>query len=209
MVMRFLIFLGGLFLILIFILWGSFGYDFTILNGDFQGLRIGMSKSDVATELARQGIPNVVPEVDENIVIKRASSKLLSRLQKADGICIGDNAAFELQIAFDKQDMSHVVYKSNKTDLALLGIQTSQPRKQVMERIEVILLSQDNVVVANCVLGVKSIPLQNAGLLDNENLDRFDTWFYYIPYSYSTVTLCFTDGKLVKVTYHWRPFEGP
>lgn len=207
--MRRAIFIFGLVLILVFLVLVSFGYDLTISRGDFQGLRLGMRKSDVIAELARRGVLEVMPEVDEHIVVSKTSIRRLSELEKAEGVCIGDNSGLDLQVSFDSQDMSHVVYRSKSADLSELGIQTSQSRKYVMERIEAILLSRNDMSISNCILDVKVIPLQSDDPVHHKNLDRFDSWFYYIPNSYSAATLRFADGKLVKVIYHWRPFEGP
>jgi len=194
-------------LILIVYLMTFEGFDVTINSGNFYGLKIGMSKKDVAAILLSQGVPNVEPVVDKDVVVKIDSIELLSQLQKASGICVGDNKDFALRIAFDANGMSRPVDNSVNVDPIALGLRTSQPRKEVLERIEKIISSRKGIVVANCILDVRSVDLNNSSSRGFDNLERFNSWLYYLPNTYSMATLRFTDGKLVKIDYSWRPYE--
>lgn len=179
-------------------------YDFEIQEGDFQGLKIGMSKNEAVTELQRQKIAYLTPVVNKPIEVTRSGR--LSKLPDSDGICITDNAGFALEIAFDPQNRSMVTSKSIKVDLGLLGLQTPQPRDYVLGRIKDILLSKDNIVVSNCLPGVKPMPLNNMDIAD---LQMADNWLYPIPNTSSSNTLHFEGGKLVKITYRVNLVETP
>ncbi len=97
---KFLCWLLGCSLVLILVIYLMIfeGFDVTIKSGNFYGLKIGMSKKDVATILLSQGVLNIQPVVDKHVVVKRESIELLLQLYKESGICVSDNKGFSLQI---------------------------------------------------------------------------------------------------------------
>lgn len=182
------------------------GCDFTIEKGDFKELKIGMSKGDVIIELSRQNVAYIEPRVNKYIEITVSSINKLDQLKNTEGICMTDNGRFGLHIVFDKQGMSHSIFKSSNVDLSALGLQLPLSRKDTLERIKDILQARNNIIVFNCILDVEDMSLNN---VDINDLERIDSWLYHIPNSHSAATLHFSNGKLVKVIYHWQPIELP
>jgi len=182
------------------------GCDFTIEAGDFKGLEIGMSKKDVINELLRQKVAYIEPRVNKNIEITASSINDVEKLKSTEGICITDNSGFGLHIVFNKQRMSQSIFRSPNVDLSALGLESPLSRKDTLKRIKYILQTRENIIVFNCILDVKNMSLNDINIGE---LERINTWLYHIPNTHSAATMYFSNGKLVKVIYHWQPFELP
>jgi hypothetical protein len=111
-----------------------------------------------------------------------------------------------LHISFDNSGMSYSIYKKFNVDLSALGLNFPLSRKDTFEKIKIILRSRQHVIAFNCILDVKDMPLNDINFSD---LERINTWLYHIPNTHSAATMKFGNGKLVKVIYHWQPFELP
>jgi hypothetical protein len=178
-----------------------------ITSGNFNGLSIGMSKTDALTSLARQGVDSVQPEVNDLIVVDHSSIHDLNNLLSADGLCIrGDKNA--LNISFDKKGNSSLAYSSEGSELSqlLIGAHT---RKEVFDQLRYMLQNRSNIIVANCVIGSRYIRTKNPLPPDLAYLDRFDSWLYYLPRHYSSATIHFKSGKLESIDYIERTHETP
>lgn len=182
------------------------GCDFTIEAGDFKELKIGMSKKDVINELSRQKVAYIEPRVNKNIEITTSSINDIDQLKSTEGICITDNGRFGLHIVFDEQGMSQSIFRSPSVDLSALGLQSPLSRKDTLKRIKDIMQTRENIIVFNCILDVKAMPLNE---INFGELERINTWLYHIPNTHSAATMYFSNGKLFKVVYHWQPFELP
>ncbi len=180
-----------------------------ITAGDFQGMTIGMSKDSVRSILSQQGVDVIYPEVDENITFKDPSEKNLHELYLSSGICMSNGSGFDLQVAFDKDENSRVVYSSTYVDPEALGIDFPQGRQEMMGKIKAIVDTNTHMTVSNCILDVKSISVKDTNSNNIVNLQRFNSWFYNVPHSYSTATLHFTDGRLSEIDYIYRREETP
>lgn len=198
-----------LFAVPIFVLCAGCEREMKITNGDFHGVSIGMSKDSVRSALSQQGIEVIYPVVDDNIILKNPSKNDLHELDSSSGICMGNGSGFEVQVAFDKNDMSKLVYSSAQVDPVALGISSPQTRQEMMKKIGIIIDSTPHMIVSNCILDVKSINVKDSSRDDVMQLQRFNSWFYYIPHGHSTATLRFTDGNLVEVDYVYRRYETP
>lgn len=182
------------------------GCDFNIENGDFNSLKIGMSKTGVVNALLTEHVNYIEPRVDENILITSDTLGELDRLKNTEGICITDNGSFGLHIVFDNSGMSHSIYKTFNVDLSALGLEYPLSRKDTFEKIKSLVHSKQHITAFNCILDVKNMPLNDINFSD---LERINTWLYHIPKTHSAVTLKFIQDKLVKIIYHWQPFEMP
>jgi hypothetical protein len=182
------------------------GCDFNFEAGNFNSLRIGMSKNEVIKALLNEYVTYIEPRVDEYIEITSESNGKLEQLKNTEGICITDNMGFGFHIVFDKDNMSHAIDLSYNVDLSELGFQSSLSRKDTLERIKNLLNSRKHVVAFNCILDVKDMSLNDLNLSD---MERINTWMYRIPNTHSAATMHFSNGKLVKIIYHWQPFEMP
>jgi hypothetical protein len=191
-----------IFLLVIFLC----GCDFNIEEGDFNTLRIGMSKSEVNKALLNEQVTYIEPRVDEFIQITSESIGKLEQFKNTEGICITDNSGFDFHIVFDENNMSHAIDLSYNVDLSELGFKLPLPRKDTLVRIKNILNSRKHVVAFNCILDVKDMSLNDINI---SNLERINTWMYRIPNTHSAATMHFSNGKLVKIIYHWQPFEMP
>lgn len=194
---------------LIFVLCTGCERKMKITTGDFQGISIGMPKDSVRSLLSQQGVEVIYPVVDKNIVLKNPSKNDLHELDSSSGICMGNGSGFEIQVAFDKNEISRLVYSSAYVDPVALGISFPQARQEMMGKINIIIDSVPHVIISNCILDVKSISVKYSSREDSMNLQRFNSWLYNIPHGYSTATLRFIDGNLAEVDYVYRRYETP
>lgn len=179
-----------------------------VTTGSFKGLSIGMTKEEVAEELVKHEVYSIVPHLDRKIVVFRDSDiGMLSSIDDVSGICVNDNVGFNLQIKFGSSDKPNVKYISIPARFVAEEVNALESRNDVLMFIAKLMRRQINIVAANCILDKKSISLTNGYFMNS--LGKYDSWFYYVPDSYSTCVLRFSNGVLSKIEYKWRPFETP
>lgn len=186
------------------------GCERNVVSGGLIGLEIGMSKKEVITELLELNVTGIAPVVDERIVVKQADNlELLLSVSNVSGICVSDNDGFSFQIAFDQEDKPRIEYISAPAKNYSMEIQGLESRRDVIGFIGKLMPNNSGLVAGNCILGVGEVVLSDNKHNSAKNLKNFDSWFYYLPDSYSTAVLRFTEGVLTKIEYTWRPFEFP
>ncbi len=185
------------------------GCSRTITTGGFETLEIGMTKEQVAAKLVKQGVYGVVPYLNQNIVVLGVSDiEDLYDKKSVPGICVNDNSGFSIQIGFDLVDRAGAKYISIPAREFTEEIVSLSTRQDVLLFIGRLMAHNSNLVAANCILDEKEILLTGSDSVI-EGLNRYDSWFYSIPSSYSNAVLRFSSGVLVKIEYRWRPFEVP
>lgn len=184
------------------------GCEKVVTTGSFNGLSIGMSKTKVAEELVNNGVNSIVPYLDKEIVVHRDSDiGKLSSIDDVPGICVKDNSGFNFQIDFDSGDKPNVKYISIPARVIAEEINALESRNDVLMFVAKLMQRQVNIVAVNCILDDKNISLIDDS--SESRLGMYDSWFYYVPSSYSTTVLRFTNGVLSRIEYNWRPVEGP
>lgn len=178
-----------------------------VTSGDFHGLSIGMSKADAIVALSQQGVEVVEPEVDAVVVIDQASISRLPKLIDSDGWCIRSSSQ-SVHIAFDRSGNSSLVYSSVDSEISR-AFNQRQTKSQALNHLKVILLGYPDVVVTNCVLGIRHIRVKNPQRSDLDNLYNFDSWLYFLPSSFSYATIHFKGDKLNSIDYVNRAYEVP
>lgn len=62
-------------------------------------------------------------------------------------------------------------------------------------------------VAFNCIADVDWVAISEASPAAYSLLEPFNSWSYHESNAYSRANLRFADGRLVRIDYHWRPFE--
>lgn len=198
----------GLFLCVLVFYLAISGCDKTIETGKFGEMKIGMSKEAVADVLLKDQVNMVTPVVDDLIIVINENIERLSFLSDAPGLCVRDNSGFSFSISFisgDKPEIKYISVPASKYASEMKAIKT---REGIIQYIVKIFNTNSSLVVSSCLVGVGSKKINSFILKDDLSLANHDSWFYYIPDSYSTATLRFSKDSLKKIEYSWRPFEG-
>lgn len=186
------------------------GCDKNISTGEFKELRIGMSKEEVTTALTTMGVSSIQPYLDESIVIHEVKNvDIFHSKTNLTGLCLSDNYGFSIQIAFTHDDEPRLIYTSISARHLAEEINKLKTKSDVLSFIKQLMIKINGLVVTNCILLDKEVLINSShsGVLNK--MQKYDSWFFYIPNSYSNAVLKFSDGFLMKIEYKWRPIELP
>ncbi len=171
------------------------------------GLEVGMSKSLIVETLIKNGIDSVEPVVNKVIQVKNYNKEKLPSLINAPGLCIQGNSGFSFQLYFsvnNKPIINYISVSASQYDSEISKLET---RKETVEYIKQIMENHSNISVSNCIINVGIMKLIDFQHKTDLRLNEYDSWFYYVPNSYSTVTLRFSNGILEKIEYNMRRHE--
>lgn len=172
-------------------------------------LKIGQSQIEVLHQLSKQNIQDVLPMIDNLVVIEYSEIDELSKLYNSSGICLGDNKGMSMDLNFDANNNLSEIRASAKMKQESFGIEVNQSKTKVLSLLKKVLEGKNKVVIANCIFNQPWVRLKEMTEKDILYLQQYSVWGYGFSDSYSHVSLEFIEGKLANIKYHWRPYELP
>lgn len=181
--------------------------DRPVEREELLGLKVGMHRTDVLKVLMRIQVSEVLPEVDETIVVRKDNAELLNDLNTAAGICVNDNTgSVRVTVGFDTKGIRTTFYESASK---LPGLSSAPSREEFLVALRPAILGNPQLSASNCIPVPRWIQLRGSNQDDSAYLSSFNTWSYHEPGSYSSVKITFTGDVLSRIEYRWRPFELP
>jgi hypothetical protein len=180
--------------------------DEVIESGEFHGMRIGQPQNEVLTVLRQNGVSHVLPEVDQLITVKPDAIEEFERLTSSAGLQFSDGKHVWMQLQFDGDTLTNIDAGA-RTNPSEFGIQVGQPKAWVLERLRDALANNRYAVVSNYLPDSRWVHLPTLSEEDVSYLQRYNTWSYHEPNSYSDVVLRFSKGTLERIEYHRRQYE--
>jgi hypothetical protein len=180
--------------------------DRVIEQGEFHGMTIGQTPSEVLEVLGQQGVSHVLPDVDALITVKIDNIDELERLMHESSIGVTDNKGLDIEIEFDGNTLANLKVSEGANGNSL-GLVTGQSKTNALSIIEKAIKVNPSLVVANFTPNARWIKLSSITSDDIEYLGKYGTWSYHEPDSHSHAVLRFQNGRLHRIEYHWRLFE--
>lgn len=163
------------------------------------GLKLGMSKFEVIDMLRKQGVSQIMPDID-SIVVK-SPNLLTSKLNNASAICVGDNSGFTFQVSFNAYGISEKVKNSVPANPDEWGIYRNKSREYILERVKHIMLARSNVTASSCIMDIEPIEITAVDAADISNINRFNYWTVYIPNTNIRGVIHFSQDKISKIEF--------
>lgn len=170
-------------------------------------LRIGQSQEEVLQRLSRQGVQDVVPILEDSIVVKQNQIDELRKLYKSSGLCLSDYSGVFIKLNFDRNNKLVELYTSPMMKSESFGIQVDQSKEEVISLLKKVLEDNSKVTIESCIFDHHWVRLKEIDKEDLVYLQRYSLWRYHKSDSYSYITLKFEEEKLTEIKYHWRPYE--
>jgi hypothetical protein len=185
--------------------------DYEIEEGSYAGLEIGSSKAQTLDALIDKGVPDILPIVDEALSARAGDEAALTRVIAQQGVCVNAHRHPTFRFGFDVD--GSLAYRSEYADTVpalespLASVQIGASREAVAQAIRAMMSKYAEAVAFNCIADVDWVAISEASPDAYSRLEPFNSWSYHEPDAYSRADLRFADGRLVRIDYHWRPFE--
>lgn len=180
--------------------------EVTFEKDELHGIKVGDSKIEVLERLAKIGVHDVEPDVDNIVAISQKNLESIEKLKKYDGICVTDNKGFAFNVTINDSENVVIDYQSTNANIDSEQIKT---KTLFFEWLRNLAKERNGILITNCIPDLRRVNVTGITGDDRAYLENFNAWNYSEPDSYSTVTLRFINNKIGKIEYHWRPYETP
>ena len=184
------------------------GCDTVITDGEYLGLTIGQTKTEVLESLqTKPNVSIISPQPYESISIDKESINDIDRLMEAEALDFS-GPWYNAQLEFNDEVVS-TLHLAPFNEGVSFGLTIGQSKKDALLILKIMLRNCQKCSVHNFVPGHLHFSLDKLTSEQRLVLLKYDRWKFSESDEFSHMDLFFRQEKLARMEYWWSPIELP